>query len=75
VKTIYTDRYGILPWAFAFIAIVFAARAFEHGPLWQTVFSSAATLFFAYSSVRAWRRRSVAVRNGGDPTIVRIVDK
>ncbi len=75
MKTIYTDRLGVMAWLMMFAAIVhfiFAYQAFERGDGNGLAISFGLGVFFAFlAAKRAWDVR-VAKHEGRDHTVLRI---
>ena len=77
MKTIYTDKLGLYPWAMLFVSIVMFGRAynaFEEGrTLWLclNIGIGGSCLFLA---LKRFRDVQQTKREGRDPTILRIKD-
>ncbi|WEK45450.1 MAG: hypothetical protein P0Y56_10430 [Candidatus Andeanibacterium colombiense] len=76
MKTIYTDRYGLLPWTWGVLGISSLVRAYfddlPKGENFSLGLSLAIGIAFLFSSIWELRRRSIARQEGRDPAIIRI---
>jgi len=72
---IYTDRYGLLPWVWLFLAVGSGYHGLSSQPGWNATIWLLGALWWA--ALFAWEltRRIRARSAGRDPSIVRIVDR
>ena len=77
MKTVYTDHFGIFPWAMMAVAIwqlVSAIMAYSaQNWTWALLYACAGAIF-AFLGIRRMIDRRSAKREGGDPTIIRVRD-
>ncbi len=74
MKTVYTDKYAILPWVFALLTIWLGYKGFVEDSGWFQVFTLLTAAFWAYSAINEISRRRAAVHAGSDPSIYKVVD-
>jgi hypothetical protein len=74
VKTVYTDRYAIRLWIFAFLTIWMGYKGLAEDTGWLQILSIMAAFFWAYSALKELRRRQKARQSGSDPSVYKVVD-
>lgn len=60
MKTVYTDRYGLRLWAFAFLTIWMGYKGITEDQGWFQSFNIVAAIFWAYCTINEIRRRRSA---------------
>lgn len=75
MKTIYTDKYALLSWTWAFLGLSAFVAGVNASGTWHSVWSFGASLVSFLLAAQAVARRRAASRAGQDPSIIRIVDK
>jgi hypothetical protein len=78
MKSILTDKMNIMPWMFAFVGLRdlwLSYDDWQNGLFWRAWLDAAfGILFLALAIVRIFDRRK-AIREGRDPTVVRVRDR
>lgn len=74
MKTVYTDRYAIRLWIFAFLTIWMGYKGIAEDQWWLQIVTVVVATFWAYSTIKEIRRRRTAREAGLDPSIYKVVD-
>jgi hypothetical protein len=73
--TIYTDRYAIRLWIFAFLSISMGYKGLMEDSGWLQILSIIAAAYWGYLVIKELRRRKNARRLGSDPSVYKVVDR
>jgi hypothetical protein len=74
MKIIYTDRYALRLWAFAFLTIWMGYKGLANDTGWFQVATLFAAAISSYLAIKEFNRRRTASLSGSDPSIYKVVD-